>query len=77
MTELTKTARNTRKVLTDNETQLKNLLLLAEQARKLETEREKVLPFYQSTIEDEEIANLATEMEKKELYSKNTNKTRR
>lgn len=77
MTELTKTARNTRKVLTDNETQLKNLLLLAEQARKLETEREKVLPFYQSTIEDEEIANLATEMEKKELYSKNANKTRR
>lgn len=56
LTELTRSARETQKVLTEEKEQGIKLLKLAELARKYETEREKVLPFYSSSVEDEAIA---------------------
>lgn len=56
LTELTRNARETQKVLTEEKEQGIKLLKLAELARKYETEREKVLPFYSSSVEDEAVA---------------------
>ena len=52
MTELVTNSRNADLKLKENLTLGERILKTAELCRKLETEREKVLPFYESTIED-------------------------
>ncbi|EQC28951.1 hypothetical protein SDRG_13288 [Saprolegnia diclina VS20] len=56
LTELSHLARATKLKLTEEQELAERILKLAELARKLETEREQVLPFYHSSIEDEETA---------------------
>jgi len=51
--ELTLNARSAIKALGEKHKKAETILKLAELNRKLETEREKVLPFYQSSVEDE------------------------
>lgn len=58
--ELTRTAHATNKVLEDAKQQGIRLLKYAEMSRKYETEREKVLPFYTSSVEDEAVAEEAS-----------------
>ncbi|CAK4611362.1 unnamed protein product [Aphanomyces euteiches] len=57
LTELSLDARETMRKLTDQQQLAERILKLGELARKLETEREQVLPFYHSSIEDETQAN--------------------
>ncbi|RHY29354.1 hypothetical protein DYB32_005206, partial [Aphanomyces invadans] len=52
LTTLSHNARETKRKLTDQQELAERILKLGELARKLETEREQVLPFYHSTIED-------------------------
>eukprot|EP00741_Cyanophora_paradoxa_P017163 tig00020960_g16575.t1 len=54
LTELTTTARSTIKKLKERLAQAEKIIKLAELNRKMETEREKVLPFYKSSVDEEE-----------------------
>ncbi|DBA04876.1 TPA: hypothetical protein N0F65_006878 [Lagenidium giganteum] len=61
LTDLSSNARDAKMTL-DNQLELaERILKLGELVRKLETERERVLPFYLSTIADEKEANELTE----------------
>ncbi|OQR86501.1 hypothetical protein ACHHYP_10492 [Achlya hypogyna] len=57
LTELSHHARATKLKLTEEQELAERILKLGELARKLETEREQVLPFYHSSIEDEATAS--------------------
>ena len=48
-------SRNAVMTLKDNLTLGERILKTAELCRRLETEREKVLPFYESTVEEEDV----------------------
>jgi hypothetical protein len=61
LTELSMNARNTKHFLEKHLSLAERILKLGEIVRKLETEREKILPFYSSTISDERQANQLTE----------------
>lgn len=50
LTDLAKSTSEARKVLSEKLDKAERIIKLAELARKLETEQEKVLPFYQSTV---------------------------
>lgn len=54
--ELAQNARVTQSTLRKNIEQSERIIKLGELARKRETEREKILPFYQSSLEDEQKA---------------------
>ncbi|OQS01995.1 hypothetical protein THRCLA_05598 [Thraustotheca clavata] len=66
LTELSHSARATKLKLQEEQDLAERILKLGELARKLETEREQVLPFYHSTIEDEQQANDAVKSLKQE-----------
>ena len=53
MVMLTKNARTAKATLKDNVKLAERVLVLAEMARKLETDKEKVLPFYETSVNDE------------------------
>mmetsp|Transcript_22244 Transcript_22244/g.19082 ORF Transcript_22244/g.19082 Transcript_22244/m.19082 type:complete len:171 (-) Transcript_22244:461-973(-) len=55
LTELAMNSRNAVMTLKDNLTLGERILKTAELCRRLETEREKVLPFYESTVEEEDV----------------------
>jgi acyl transferase domain-containing protein len=55
LTELAMNSRNAVMTLKDHMTLGERILKTAELCRRLETEREKVLPFYESTVEDEDV----------------------
>lgn len=61
LTDLSNNARNAKKSLDDQLELAERIINLGELVRKLETERERVLPFYHSTITDEKEANELTE----------------
>lgn len=55
--ELTKAARNSKGTLKNNLGLAERILKLAELARKLETEQEKILPFYESSADEEKTSS--------------------
>ncbi|TMW64998.1 hypothetical protein Poli38472_009165 [Pythium oligandrum] len=61
LTELANNARDAKKTLDEQIELAERIIALGELVRKLETERERVLPFYHSTIADEREANELTE----------------
>jgi len=63
LTDLTKSTFASRKVLTDKLEQAERVLKLAELARKYETEQEKVLPFYETTVVEKRLPNDSEEKE--------------
>jgi len=71
LTGLTGAARDCIKDLEEKLKWMNNVLKLAELNRNLETEREKVLPFYESTLSEEEAAKVprATMEEVHEMHS--------
>ncbi|KAF0685817.1 Aste57867_22339 [Aphanomyces stellatus] len=69
LTELSHNARETKLKLTEQQELAERILKLGELARKLETEREQVLPFYHSSIEDEAQANEEVSVLKQEATS--------
>jgi len=63
--ELTISSQSAISSLSERLTKAERIIKLAELTRKFETEREKVLPFYESSVEEEERASLeATEVRK-------------
>ena len=46
------------KALGDRKDKAERILKLAELTRRFETEREKVLPFYESSVDEEELPDL-------------------
>jgi len=63
--ELTINSQASIQTLTERKEKAERILKLGELTRKLETEREKVLPFYESSVEEEErAASQASEMRK-------------
>jgi hypothetical protein len=69
LTALTTSSRSCIKDLECKQKQMEQILKLSELNRKLETEQEKVLPFYKSTIEDESTAKEAPQATMKEVKS--------
>lgn len=63
LTTLTKNARSAKSKLDNNVKLAERVLVLAEMARKLETDKEKVLPFYETSVNDEAKAAAAAETE--------------
>uniref|UniRef100_K3X0D8 Dynein regulatory complex subunit 2 n=1 Tax=Globisporangium ultimum (strain ATCC 200006 / CBS 805.95 / DAOM BR144) TaxID=431595 RepID=K3X0D8_GLOUD len=61
LTDLSNNARNAKKTLDEQLELAERIINLGELVRKLETERERVLPFYHSTIADKKEANELTE----------------
>lgn len=61
LTDLSTNARDAKKTLDEQLALCERILNLGELVRKLETERERVLPFYHSTLADEKEANELTE----------------
>jgi dynein regulatory complex subunit 2 len=61
LADLSNNARNAKKSLDDQLGLAERIISLGELVRKLETERERVLPFYHSTLADEKEANEVTE----------------
>lgn len=61
LTDLSASARDAKKTLDEQLARCERILQLSELVRKLETERERVLPFYHSTLADEKEANELTE----------------
>ena len=67
LTTLTTASRGCIKDLESKQKLMENVMKLAELNRKLETEREKVLPFYQSSIPEEELQAAAPQATMKEV----------
>lgn len=67
LTTLTTAARGCIKDLEEKKVLMEKILQLAELNRKMETEREKILPFYKSTIEDSELVSEAPQATMKEV----------
>lgn len=61
LTDQSNMARDTKKTLEEYVAMSERILSLGELVRKLETERERILPFYHSTLADEKQANTLTE----------------
>ena len=53
MTELVTNSRNAVKKLEEHKETGEKIIKIAELCRKLETEKEKVIPFYESTVDEE------------------------
>lgn len=62
LTKLTLKTDQTMKALTKKEEKAKHIMRLAEMCRKLETEEEKILPFYASSLTEQEENDLKQAM---------------
>jgi len=67
--ELTINSQGAIKVLNERKDRAEKILRLAEHTRRYETEREKVLPFYESSVEEEEKAAVDAEKVRSSLQS--------
>eukprot|EP00322_Chrysochromulina_rotalis_P001243 CAMPEP_0115869394 /NCGR_PEP_ID=MMETSP0287-20121206/21788_1 /TAXON_ID=412157 /ORGANISM="Chrysochromulina rotalis, Strain UIO044" /LENGTH=526 /DNA_ID=CAMNT_0003324083 /DNA_START=55 /DNA_END=1638 /DNA_ORIENTATION=- len=72
--ELTINSQAAIKLLTERKDKAEKILKLGEHTRKFETEREKVLPFYESSVEEEEKAAGESEKVRSSLQSAATSK---
>ena len=61
-TELVNNSRNAVLKLKEYQHLGEKILKTAELCRRLETEKEKVLPFYESTVDEEEISEISKEI---------------
>ena len=72
--ELTINSQAAIKLLTERKEKAERILKMGELTRRYETEREKVLPFYESTVEEEEKAAAEAEKVRSSLQSAATSK---